>query len=93
MLWDYFPFKDKQILTYFVKVCIILVRQIVKINDMEEAHEGLIKIIKLIEKHYSERKITSNLHLSLYLCEYSYDYGPLYLFWYYSFEQMNGVLG
>ena len=43
---------------------------------MKEAHEELIKIIKLIEEHYGEGKITPNLHLSLHLCECSYDYGP-----------------
>jgi len=76
VLWDHLPSKDRQILTYFVRVCTILVKRIVEINDMIEAHEGLIKIIKLIEEHYGEGKITPNLHLSLHLCECSYDYGP-----------------
>lgn len=76
-----------------MRVCIILVRRIVEVNDMEEAHEGLIKIIKLIEEHYGEGKIMPNLHLSLHLFECSYDYGPLYSFWCFSFKQMNGVLG
>jgi hypothetical protein len=93
VLWDYLLPKDQQILTYFVRVCTILVRRIVGVNDMEEAHEGLIKIIKLIEEHYGEEKITSNLHLSLHLCECSFDYGPLYSFWCFSFERMNGILG
>ncbi|GET66058.1 hypothetical protein RIR_jg20587.t1 [Rhizophagus irregularis DAOM 181602=DAOM 197198] len=60
---------------------------------MKEAHELLIKIIKLIEECYGEEKITPNLHLSLHLCECSYDYGPLYSFWCFSFERMNGLLG
>ena len=60
---------------------------------MKEAHEELITIIKMIEEHYGEGKITPNLHLSLHLCECSYDYGPLYSFWCFSFERMNGVLG
>ncbi|GBB85072.1 hypothetical protein RclHR1_11640010 [Rhizophagus clarus] len=60
---------------------------------MKEAHELLVKIIKLIKEHYGEGKIMPNLYLSLHLCECSYDYGPLYSFWYFSFEQMNGVLG
>ena len=60
---------------------------------MEEAHKGLIKIIKLIEEYYGEEKVSPNLHLSLHLCECSYDYGPLYSFWYFSFERMNGLLG
>src|SRR5436190_15981972 len=33
------------------------------------------------------------VEISLHLCECSYDYGPLYAFWYFSFERMNGVLG
>ena len=93
MLWDHLPAKDRKILTYFVRVCTILVKRIVEVGDMKEAHEELIKIIKLIEEHYGEGKITPNLHLSLHLCECSYDYGPLYSFWCFSFERMNGVLG
>ncbi|PKK58760.1 hypothetical protein RhiirC2_795807 [Rhizophagus irregularis] len=60
---------------------------------MEEAHERLIKIIKLIEVHYGRVKITPNLHLSLHLCDCSNDFDPLYAFWYFSFERMNGILG
>jgi len=93
VLWDHLPAKDRKILTYFVRVCTILVNRIVEVGDMKEAHEELIKIIKLIEEHYGEGKITPNLHLSLHLCECSYDYGPLYSFWCFSFERMNGVLG
>ncbi|GBC23995.2 hypothetical protein GLOIN_2v1786147 [Rhizophagus irregularis DAOM 181602=DAOM 197198] len=92
-LWNHLPGKDRKILTYFVRVCTILVRRIVEINDMKEAHELLIKIIKLIEECYGEEKIMPNLHLSLHLCECSYDYGPLYSFWCFSFERMNGLLG
>src|SRR5438874_219093 len=55
--------------------------------------ERLIKIIKLIEEHYGRDKITPNLHLSLHLQECSHDFGPLYTFWCFSFERMNGILG
>ena len=61
-------------------MCTILVRRIVDVNDMEEAHKGLIEIIKLIEEYYGEEKVLLNLYLSLHLYEYSYDYGPLYSF-------------
>ncbi|PKC56657.1 hypothetical protein RhiirA1_542004 [Rhizophagus irregularis] len=59
---------------------------------MEEAHERLIKIIKLIEVHYGRVKITPNLHLSLYLCDCLNDFGSLYAFWCFSFEHMNKIL-
>ncbi|GET63404.1 hypothetical protein GLOIN_2v1775288 [Rhizophagus irregularis DAOM 181602=DAOM 197198] len=66
--------------------------RILEIELMEEAHERLIKIIKLIEEHYGRVKITPNLHLSLHLCDCSNDFGPLYAFWCFSFERMNGIL-
>ena len=93
LLWDYLQPKDRKILTYFVSVCKILVKRIVEVDEMGEAHSALIEIIKLIEENYGEGKITPNLHLSLHLCECAHDYGPLYSFWYFSFERMNGILG
>ena len=60
---------------------------------MQEANRRLIEIVKLIETNYGRNKITSNLHLSLHLYDCSFDYGPLYAFWCFSFERMNGILG
>ena len=88
-----FTVKRSKILTHFVRVCSILVSRILEIELIEEAHERLIKIIKLIEVHYGRVKITPNLHLSLHLCDCSNDFGPLYAFWCFSFERMNGILG
>jgi hypothetical protein len=92
-LWKHLPIVDRKILTHFVRICSILVSRIVEINLMGEAHNRLIEIVKLIEENYGRDKITPNLHLSLHLCECSYDYGPLYAFWCFSFERMNGTLG
>ena len=92
-LWEHLPINDRKILTHFVRIYSILVSRIVEIDSMKEAHERLIKIVKLIEECYGHDKITPNLHLSLHLCECSHDYGPLYAFWCFSFERMNGVLG
>ena len=79
-LWEFLPTKDRKILTHFVRVCTILVNRIIETALMNEAHLRLIEIVKLIEQHYGRDKITPNLHLSLHLCECSYDYGPLYAF-------------
>ncbi|GBC02643.1 hypothetical protein RclHR1_04730004 [Rhizophagus clarus] len=52
----------------------------------------LVILVKEIERTYSPKKITPNLHLCLHLCKYSLDYGPLYAFWSFSTERMNGLL-
>ena len=92
-LWDHLSSVDRKILTYYVRICSILVNRILVVDQMDEAHQKLIEIVKLIEQHYGRDKITPNLHLLLHLCECSYDFGPLYAFWCFSFERMNGILG
>ncbi|GET58569.1 hypothetical protein GLOIN_2v1786147 [Rhizophagus irregularis DAOM 181602=DAOM 197198] len=62
-------------------------------ENLNDAHEHLIEILKLIKTNYGEVSITPNLHLSLHLNKCCKDYGPLYSFWYFSFERMNGILG
>ncbi|GET58122.1 hypothetical protein GLOIN_2v1776801 [Rhizophagus irregularis DAOM 181602=DAOM 197198] len=62
-------------------------------ENLNDAHEHLIEILKLIETNYGEVSITPNLHLSLHLNKCCKDYGPLYSFWCFSFERMNGILG
>ncbi|GET56027.1 hypothetical protein GLOIN_2v1883106 [Rhizophagus irregularis DAOM 181602=DAOM 197198] len=92
-LWDHLSAEDRKILTHFVRICSILVSQIIESDMLQEAHRRLVKIIKLIEVQYGRNKITPNLHLSLHLSECCHDFSPLYAFWCFSFERMNGILG
>ncbi|CAB4439471.1 unnamed protein product [Rhizophagus irregularis] len=92
-LWDHLSAEDRKILTHFVRICSILVSRIIESDMLQEAHRRLVKIIKLIEVQYGRNKIMPNLHLSLHLSEYCHDFGPLYAFWCFSFERMNGILG
>ncbi|GET57088.1 hypothetical protein GLOIN_2v1786147 [Rhizophagus irregularis DAOM 181602=DAOM 197198] len=92
-LWEHLSENDQKILVNFVRICSISVSRIVEVDFMKEAHQRLINLVKLIEENYGRDKITPNLHLSLHLCECSLDYGPLYTFWCFSFESMNGMLG
>ena len=73
VLWEHLSNDDRQILTQFVKICQILVSRIMERDLMNEAHERLINLIKLIERKYGPEKITPNLHLLLHLCEYAQD--------------------
>src|SRR4051794_4261204 len=77
-LWEHLSVNDRKILVHFVRICTILVNRIVEIDSMREAHRRLISVVKLIEENYGRDKITPNLHLSLHLCECSFDYSPLY---------------
>ncbi|POG71051.1 hypothetical protein GLOIN_2v1775288 [Rhizophagus irregularis DAOM 181602=DAOM 197198] len=81
LLWEHLSDVDRRILNYFVRICLILVNQILESNLADEAHRSLIEIVKLIENHHGRDKITPNLHLSLHLCDCSSDYRPLYVFW------------
>ncbi|GBB90179.1 hypothetical protein RclHR1_17060003 [Rhizophagus clarus] len=90
------PYKiitDQKILGNFVRACSLLVCRIIDNNMITEAHERLLKVALLIEEHYGPEKIIPNLHLCLHIRECCQDYGPLYSFWCFSFERMNGVLG
>ena len=91
--WDLLKDDDRKILSYFVRACNILVCRIVSKSGLEEAHECLLSMVKLVERSYGPEKITPNMHLCLHICECALDYGPLYAFWCYSFERMNGLLG
>ncbi|EXX60018.1 hypothetical protein RirG_183740 [Rhizophagus irregularis DAOM 197198w] len=61
-LWDHLSVVDRKILTHYVRICSILVSRIVETAFMNEAHQRLVEVIKLIETHYgsflnSHRKI------------------------------------
>ncbi|PKC11101.1 hypothetical protein RhiirA5_287969 [Rhizophagus irregularis] len=93
LLWNLLSKSDQKILGNFVRACSLLVSRIINNDMLNEAHECLLKVAILIEKDYGPGMISPNIHLSLHLAECCKDYGPLYSFWCYSFERMNGILG
>ena len=42
---------------------------------------------------YGSESCTINMHLHGHLCQCIKDYGPVYSFWCFSFERLNGILG
>ena len=93
LMWNLLAELDWKILGNFVRACSLLVCQIIDYNILNEVHECLFKIATLIEENYGPEKITPNLHLCLHIADCCLDYGPLYSFWCFSFERMNGILG
>lgn len=92
-MWDLLGTPDRRILSNFVRACSLLVCRTIDNNALNEAHNRLLFVARLIENTYGPEVITPNIHLSLHLVECCRDYGPLYSFWCYSFERMNGLLG
>ncbi|CAB5380533.1 unnamed protein product [Rhizophagus irregularis] len=93
LMWDLLAEPDRKILGNFIRACSLLVCRIIDHNILNEAHERLLKVATLIEENYGPQRITPNLHLSLHIADCCRDYGPLYSFWCFSFERMNGILG
>jgi len=93
LMWDLLDDADREILGNFVRACSLLVCRIIDNNALREAHDRLLSMARLIEENYGPEFITPNIHLSLHISECCNDYGPVYTFWCYSFERMNGILG
>ena len=72
---------DKKIIFNFVCACNSLISRIVKQSDIDEAHNQLINMAKLIEQYYGPTLISSNIHLSLHIRQCCLDYGPPYTYW------------
>ena len=46
-----------------------------------------------IEHTYGPEFITSNIHLAFHIPDCCRDYGPMYSFWLFPFERLNGYIG
>ena len=79
-MWNLLAKSDQKILENFVRACSLLVCQIIDYNILNEAHERLLKVARLIEENYGSEMIIPNLHLCLHIADYYQDYRPLYSF-------------
>ena len=68
-MWDLLDNPDRKILANFVRACYLLVSQIIDENGLNEAHNRLLKVARLIEDNYGPVMITPNIHLSLHILE------------------------
>ncbi len=93
VLWDMLDNDDRKILGHFVRACNLLVARIITEDDLKEAQERLKDMAYLIEHEYGPEFITSNIHLALHIPDCCRDYGPIYSFWLFPFERLNGYIG
>ena len=77
----------------FVKAASLLCQCRITLNELQRADELLIEFCSTFEALYGKQYYTINLHLHGHLRDCILDYGPVYLFWIFSFERLKGVLG
>lgn len=71
----------------------MICRRQIQLQEVNKADELLMEFLDCFEKLYGKEFCTMNLHLHAHLKACILDYGPVYSFWLFSFERMNGVLG
>ena len=77
----------------YVKACSMLCCKFIKKSDVSTADQYLQQFCRNFEALYGEDACTPNMHLHLHLKESLLDYGPVYAFWLFTFERLNGTLG
>ena len=77
----------------FAQACYLICRRIITKDQVKEADKLLKEFCDAFLLLYGTEHCNMNMHLHLHLAECNVDYGPVYAFWCFAFERMNGVLG
>ncbi len=81
----------------FVKACYLLRRRVICQEQLQDA-DLFLQAFKFIHSFiqfqlvYGKECCTINIHLHGHLVSCMEDYGPVYLFWLFAFERLNGVM-
>lgn len=87
------PWRHYQCWHLFVKACFLLLRRKILYTEVNQAHALLMEFYSEVVALYGNKSCTMNLHLHGHLKECIEDYGPVYSFWLFAFERLNGILG
>ena len=87
------PYRDYDCWLLFVKACHSLCRRSITLRELENADTHLLEFCQQFEKLYGKEHCTVNIHLHGHIKECIEDFGPVYSFWLFSFERLNGILG
>ena len=91
-LKDILPHQHFDCWHYFVKACYLICRREISVDEVEEADGYLDLFCKKFEELYSKKYCTINLHLHGHLKSCILDHGPVYSFWLFAFERLNGIM-
>ena len=77
----------------FVKACWMFCRRSISINELKEGDKCIMEFCDSYKAMFGSSMCTMNLHLYGHLHQCIEDYGPVYTFWCFSYERLNGILG
>ena len=77
----------------YVKACFLLCRRSISETEVAEAHTLLMDFYCRLVSLYGNEACNPNVHLHGHLKECIQDYGPVYSFWLFAFERLNGIMG
>ena len=92
-LRDILPQRDFSCWQFFVKACYILCNCSISLQELNEADRYIMEFLLSFERLYGKEFCNINLHLHAHLKSCILDFGPVYSFWCFPFERMNGILG
>lgn len=87
------PHRDYDCWLLFVKAVSIICHRNVTLSEVERGDELLLSFCETFESLYGKEHCTINMHLHAHLADCIRDFGPVYSFWLFSFERLNGILG
>ena len=77
----------------FVKICCTLCTPSISLVDLNFVEDQILVFCKQYENIYGQEYLTMNMHLLCHLTDCIRDHGPIYSFWLFPMERMNGILG
>lgn len=87
------PYRHYDCWLLFVKAVNLLCSRQITLQEVDQADTLLMEFCQSFEHLYGKDHYTINLHLHGHLKDCILDFGPVYSFWLFAFERLNGVLG
>lgn len=92
-LKDILPLRDYDCWLLFVKVCSSICRREILVSELENIDTMIQSFCEKFECLYGKTCLPPNMHFAGHITDCIKDHGPVYAFWLYAFERMNGILG
>ena len=77
----------------FVKACWIFCNRSISVSELEDGDKIIMEFCDAYKTIFGAIMCTMNIHLHGHLRLCIEDYGPVYSFWCFSYERLNGILG